>query len=282
LAAVTSIPDPVRASPPRAGALARRLRFIRTYGRWRRNVRELWRFKWRENRKQRVVGAYHTRRHGVTYFVRHATRDVGVFSEIFVYGEYQPPAGVAERLSELGRPPRVLDVGGNIGLFSAFAREHWPGARVVSIEPDPENLQLLRRMKEGSAEVEVIEACAGVKDGVVRFVPGLDGWSHVEYGEAGENAIELPSVDVFPLAEHADLVKIDIEGSEWRILDDARLATLAAPIVVMEWHDLLCPHPDPGPAARRALERAGYEIVAELIRPPHTGTLWALRPDPLA
>jgi FkbM family methyltransferase len=257
--------------------LERRLRFIRTYGRWRENVRELWRFKWRENRRRNLVGAYHTRGGGVTYFIRHATRDVGVFSEIFLYGEYEPPAEVAARLSSLGRPPRILDVGGNIGLFSAYARERWPGARVVSIEPDPDNLRLLRRMQAESAGAELIEACAGVSDGVVRFVPGLDGWSHVEYGEADESTVELPCVDVFPLAEEVDLVKIDIEGSEWRILDDERLSTLAAPLIVMEWHDLLCPYPDAGPAARATLERAGYEVVAEKLRPPHTGTLWALR-----
>lgn len=242
-------------------------------------MRELWRFKWRENRRRRVVGVYHTRGGGVEYFIRHATRDVGVFSEIFLYAEYQPPEVVAERLAALGRPPRVLDVGGNIGLFSAFARERWPGAQVVSIEPDPGNLELLHRMNEGSAAVEVIEACAGVQAGTVRFVPGLDGWSHVEDGEPDETAIEVACVDVFPLAETADLVKLDIEGSEWKILDDDRLRTRAPPILVLEWHDMLCPYEDPGRAARRALERAGFEVVAEHTRPPQTGTLWAVRPQ---
>ena len=55
------------------------------------SVRELWRFKWRENRRKKMVGGYHTRGAGVPYFVRHTTRDIGVFSEVFVLGEYEPP-----------------------------------------------------------------------------------------------------------------------------------------------------------------------------------------------
>ena len=39
----------------------------------------------------------------------------------------------------------------------------------------------------------------------------------------------------------------------------------------MEWHDLLCPHPDPGAAAREALERAGFTIVADRTPFPEVG-----------
>lgn len=267
-----------RVSPgPEEGSWARRVRFIRQYRAWRRAVRELWRFKWRERRASGAVGAYHTRRGAFPYFIRHGTRDIGVFSEIFIAGEYEPPAAVAERLASLGRPPRVLDVGANIGLFAVSCRERWPGAHVVSIEPDPENLALLRRTAGDGQDIEVVSACAGCGDGTVRFVAGEFAESHVAGRESAQETIELPCVDVFPMAQMADLVKMDIEGSEWEILADPRVASVPTSVWVMEWHARHCPHPDPGTAARTALQDAGFEVVCEHRPTPSTGTLWALR-----
>ncbi|MGH2913128.1 MAG: hypothetical protein ACRDJ3_11710, partial [Solirubrobacteraceae bacterium] len=159
--------EPVLGSSNKS-SVARRLRFLREYGVWRRAVRELWRFKWRENRARPIVGAYHTRKGRVPYFIRHGTRDVGIFSEIFIAGEYDPPAAVSERIGALGRPPRIADLGANVGLFAAFCRERWSGASVVAVEPDPENLELLHRVARATNEIEVIAACASNYEGSVR------------------------------------------------------------------------------------------------------------------
>lgn len=259
--------------------MQRRLKFLKTYANWRRGVRELWRFKWQENRHRKIVGGYHTRSRHVPYFVRHTTRDIGVFSEVFVLGEYVPPPEVSDWLSSLERPVEVLDVGGNIGLFATFARDSWPGARVVSIEPDPDNLEILRLNAAEGSDLEVVEACASNHDGTLRFVSGQEAGSHVANGSSSDDTIEVPCVDVFRLADSADLIKIDIEGSEWDILDDPRLGEVPAKALVMEWHDLLCPHSDPRTAAREALERAGFTIIADRVSFPEVGMVWAVRRD---
>src|SRR5580693_2719210 len=244
---------------PASSSVARRLRFVREYAVWRRAVRELWRFKWREHRAHAIVGAYHTRTGGVAYFIRHSSRDVGIFSEIFIAGEYDQPHAVLERIAALGRPPQILDLGANIGLFAASCRERWPGSSITAVEPDPENLELLRRTA-AAGKIEVVPACAANHEGTLRFVAGEFAESHVAGAEAGEqDTIEVPCVDAFRLAQSADLVKIDIEGSEWEILADPRLASLSAQAVVMEWHDKQCPHPDPRAAAHAALREAGFE-----------------------
>jgi FkbM family methyltransferase len=272
------VSNAAESQPPQAEtAIERRLRFLRTYGGWRRGVRELWRFKWRENRQKQMIGGYHTRGNGVPYFVRHTTRDIGVFSEIFVLGEYEPPAEVVDILEALGRPARILDVGGNIGLFTAFARDRWPGALVVAMEPDPENLEILRRTAAQRSDLEVVAACASTHDGTLRFVAGEEAGSHVADGASGENTIEVPCVDLFRVAESADLIKMDIEGSEWPILADPRLADLPARAIVLEWHDLLCPHPEPRVAAREALERAGFAVIDDRVAFPEVGMMWAVR-----
>lgn len=261
----------------RESVLHRRLRFIRTYGSWRAAVRELWRFKWREHRAEQLVGCYHTRAGRIPYFIRHATRDVGIFSEIFIAGEYEPPGEVAERLAALSRAPRILDLGANVGLFAAFCRERWPGATIISVEPDPENLAVLRQTAADGDAIDVIEACATCRDGTVRFVAGHFAESHVAVAENASETIEVPAVDVFRLAQSADLIKIDIEGSEWEILADPRLASLPAEAIVIEWHDKQCPHADPSQAARAALQATGYRVLSERQPVPSNATIWALR-----
>ncbi len=96
-----------------------------------------------------------------------------------------------------------------MGLFTASCLERWPGATIVAVEPDPENLQLLERMAAEEERIEVeIGACAGAGDGSVRFLARLFAESPVvEDGHEGET-LELPCVDAFRLAESADLVKM--------------------------------------------------------------------------
>ena len=57
---------------------------------------------------------------------------------VFSAGEHQPVSG--------HRDVRfILDGGGNVGNSAAWFLATLPGAVVCSIEPDPENVQLLRR-----------------------------------------------------------------------------------------------------------------------------------------
>jgi FkbM family methyltransferase len=236
---------------------------VLNYGRWRTAVRELWRFKWRENRQRRIAATYHTRRTGTVYCPRHGTRDTGIFSEICIAGEYQPPPVVAQRHDQVAHPLRILDLGGNIGLFVAFCRDRWLTAYITTVEPDPYNLELLERTAAGTTDVLVI---AGE-----RFMPGLFAESHVTRDTTASGAIEVPSIDALRLAQTADLVKIDIEGSEWEILADPRLPWTAATAVVMKWHDEQCPHGNPSQAARAALQGAGFQVVSERIPISNTG-----------
>jgi hypothetical protein len=86
--------------------------------------------------------------------------------------------------------------------------------------------------------------------------------------------------DLFALtgSQRFDLVKMDIEGGEWPILTDARLARLPTRVVVMEWHEHRCPHPSPRAYACDLLGGAGF--VRQWHEPGRfasNGLLWAWR-----
>ena len=185
-------------------------------------------------------------------------------------GEYDPPAAVAERLARLAGPLRILDLGANVGLFAASCLERWPDAQIVAVEPDPENLQLLERMASQEQRIEVIPACAAAHDGKVRFLAGLFAESQVVEDAHEGKTIELPCVDAFRLAESTDLIKIDIEGSEWEILADPRLSELGVTALVMEWHDKSCPHDDPVAQRGRRSRGQASRSSASIGRCPRT------------
>jgi FkbM family methyltransferase len=248
-----------------------------------RRVRGGRRFASRELILAPTVATYLVRRSGLRVFLRHQTRDVAIFTEIFVRGDYEPPNAI-DKLLRRTPHPRILDLGANIGLFSVFILGAFPGARLTAIEPDPSNFALLRRCAEangGTHTWELLEACAGAHQGTVGFAAGLFADSHM-LAEPEAGFIEVPVVDLFELAGSTDLLKMDIEGGEWPILADPRLARLKARAVVLEWHASSSPHGDPRGAAIAALSRSGFEIAA-VTDPPlpyygDSGIIWALRP----
>lgn len=241
------------------------------------------------------AGGYRLRASGLTVFLRHRTRDLYIFKEVFGSadepGGYEPPAAPAAMLDR-AHGPSVLDLGGNIGLFGAFVMGRWPGATLHSFEPDPMNLQMLQRVISANRLQQrwtVTPAAVAAQDGTLEFVSGLFGESQIA-GLAGAanrgpapaaltdgRTISVAAVDLFAQDHDVDLIKMDIEGGEWPILNDPRLADLRARAIVLEWHAAACPEPDARAAALARLAAAGYTGLHESEDFGYRGLVWAWR-----
>ena len=243
-------------------------------------VRESTRFWLRVALRSRRVGRYRVRDSDVVVHIRHGTVDVMTLDEIFRCGHYDLPPPVAEALRSVPRPLRVVDLGANIGLFGAYIKSLFPDAVITAFEPHPENAGVLRRSIEangGEEDWRLIEACADVRDGSVPFSVDEFTTSRIE---STATATMVPAVDVFPFLEDVDLLNIDIEGAEWRLLADPRFASVAARAIGLEYHPHRCPDPDPGALARRLLAEAGYRTLeTDFELPPGHGMLWGWRSE---
>jgi len=117
----------------------------------------------------------------------------------------------------------VVDVGASIGEVSAF---FWSavgeGGRVVSVEPLASNVRRLReRIAETGASNWIVEACAiSDRDGEVALVTAKesDVWSSVVAAHGG---LRVPARRLAGVCPDATVVKLDIEGHEYVVLDDA-------------------------------------------------------------
>lgn len=241
-------------------------------------IRDPVRFVWRELSASGRLARYRLRQSGREVFIRHNTADPLVLDEIFYTGHYELPEHVARLLDSLERPPVLLDLGANIGLFGVWALDRFPGAEITAFEPDPKNAAVLRMCIDASEAVDrwrLIEAAAAERDGQVTFLSGEFSRSRIEPDRGG---LQVEAVDVFPYFDGVDLAKVDIEGGEWAILGDPRFRGLRVPALVLEYHSDQAPGPDPRSAALEAVRGAGYE--ADVVREfgPGQGMLWAWRP----
>lgn len=218
---------------------------------------------------------YTPRGNRVDVWLRHRTSDGNIAQETNVDYLYDPPPNVDQVLR--GRKPlRVVDLGGHVGLFAARILSLYPDASVTSVELTSEAYGLLALAASRHPRWEALHAAAWNEPGRVAY--------RSDYAESKidpDSPVTVDAIDVFPLLEHADLVKIDIEGSEWRILTDPRFRTIPAPVVVLEWHPDNCPEPDPRAAALACLHAAGYEVaeVPDASVAPGVGMAWGWRSE---
>jgi FkbM family methyltransferase len=138
--------------------------------------------------------------------------------------------GVGERavLRRLARPGMtVVDVGANLGLYSMlFARSVGPAGRVIAFEPDPDLFSLLRASCEANsiANVEAHNIALGASPGrMLLSRPTLNsGDNHL--GGANGSAlgrpleVEVAALDALMGGLRPDLVKVDVQGWELKVL----------------------------------------------------------------
>ena len=90
------------------------------------------RFVYRELSASGRLARYRLRRSGRPAYIRHNTADPLVLWEIFYAGHYEVPDHVARLLDRLDRPPVLLDLGANIGLFGVWALDRFPGSEITA------------------------------------------------------------------------------------------------------------------------------------------------------
>ena len=147
-------------------------------------------------------------------------------------GEYDLPPYL-----ELVSPPvRVLDIGANVGAFTAWARAKWPECNVHAFEPSASNVMRFEDNHRNDNNVWLKSVAVMKLPGSVQLRLGLN--------NCGENSVydvdgQMDQVVVVPGIAACDLppgdfIKIDTEGAEVGILEGLDLSS--AQVLAYEWH----------------------------------------------
>ena len=177
----------------------------------------------------------------------------------------------------------ICDVGSMNGSDALAFRRRRPGARVIAIEPNPENLRSMRNdARLGSAGIEVVAAAASNLDGIAQFfVLDADyltanarrGMSSLRNRDGPAYAGAAVDVKVLRLdsllqgniaAQARIALWIDSEGQACEVLEGMRDIAAQVQLLHVEVESQACISSDQRlyPEARAILEALGFEEIA--------------------
>jgi FkbM family methyltransferase len=212
-------------------------------------------------------------------YLRPRTSDMFVLRQIFVDMEYDIrrfPQFKAlwsryQHLLDQDMRPLILDCGANIGLSTIYWAKLFPEAAICAVEPSDDNLRMLVRNTGTLPGVTVEHAALWRTDRELRFRnPGADGWAlAVEEGAGGTPRTIVRGVSPSALVREQlarlkrgalFLIKMDIEGGERDLFDDAALAQDTTCLIV-ELHDWLYPNQHTSRSFLRLLAHSDREVA---------------------
>jgi FkbM family methyltransferase len=213
---------------------------------------------------------------GLTISIRPNYGDAMTIAEIFLYDCYG-------RDLALPANPVVIDIGGFIGDFALYAVKRLNARRVIVCEPAPRNWALLLKNIANNGYQDRIEpvnkAVTANGENVMMNIDAPDEFqSMVSAHAASDQPLSVvPGISLGQLfrdraVETVDLLKIDVEGGEYAILEGTPADVLnRIRNIVFEYHDI-----EGGWAmlesVKQRLLREGYALHLE------NGLGWASRP----
>lgn len=132
-------------------------------------------------------------------------------------------------IEEAKKGDTVVEVGAYIGLYTIpLAKRVGSTGKIIVFEPNPYNLTLLKRnilLNRLSERVECLNMAANDCEATLKFI--VDGSiSHVDpssqYLSPGSIDVKAISLDEVIGYKKVDLLKIDVEGAEQRVLSGAK------------------------------------------------------------
>ncbi|NHC46167.1 FkbM family methyltransferase [Motilibacter aurantiacus] len=154
--------------------------------------------------------------------LRSHSTDVSVLGELVVSDGYEPVVRL------LPPPSTIVDLGANTGLAARWLLGAYARAggrpRLLAVEPEPGNLEVLRRNVAGLPEVAVapVAVAADAREVTLRTTSGEHGFTMLGDGPGGVRVPARPLADL--LEEHGfaevGLLKVDIEGGEREVFAD--------------------------------------------------------------
>jgi FkbM family methyltransferase len=195
-----------------------------------------------------------------------------------IIGYHLAPSASASRNGEewlvdriAPRVNRFIDIGANVGTWSAMMSGANPGAEGVAVEPGAQALQALRSRLDG--RVEIVNAAVAESPGVMSLFeqPSASQHSSLVWRPEDRTGIErevaVTTVDALMSRlqwPQVDLLKIDTEGFDGRVLEGATnaLAERRLGIIQFEYNIQWAQAGSTLAAVLDRLHSHGYEVFA--------------------
>jgi FkbM family methyltransferase len=169
-------------------------------------------------------------------YLRRQTSDLPVFEDILIRRSYD---------IEYDFVPKVIfDCGANIGLASVFYANLFPDAKIIAVEPEASNFELLKKNTESYPNIHLHKNGLWNKKTRLKIEDvGCEKWAFMLTEVSDDipgsiEAISIPDLMQQYQCDEIDILKIDIEGSEKELFESNYENWLPkVKILIIELHD---------------------------------------------
>lgn len=141
-------------------------------------------------------------------------------------------------LVDCGSNKPILDLGANVGYASRYFANHFGDRKILALEPDQDNFELLCQNVQCSKNIIPLQLAVGRFDGTSELSnPNSEGWAR-RY-QMAEIGIEIVTVNTLMTKFNIDawsIVKIDVEGAEKDIFDGDPSWSSSVDVLIIEIH----------------------------------------------
>ena len=173
-------------------------------------------------------------------FLRAGTSDVLVFIQIFIDGELE------FKMPEL--PGSIVDAGANIGLASLYFAHRFPKAKIIALEVDQANFELLTKNTSGYPSITCVRKALWSGQAQLSILNPTDEPWAFRVGEVpGGDGTSISALGVGDLvgqfeSQRIDLLKVDIEGAEKEVFQNGAGGWIdRIGVIAIELHDNIVP-----------------------------------------
>lgn len=148
---------------------------------------------------------------------------------------------------ELSPTAVIIDAGAHIGLATLYFKKQYPAAQVTAIEPQPQNFALLEKnvWENNLDDVVTLNAALATQEGQIELhTDEQQNWLSTTSvvpqawnGQQDTKPIFVPAITLSSLLTHPiDLLKLDIEGQEFSVLQEAQDKLYLIHQMLIEFH----------------------------------------------
>lgn len=174
-----------------------------------------------------------------SFSLRASSSDIPTFYQVFFGNEYN--------IKSIEKPRIIIDGGANIGLFAIKMKNIFPEAKIICVEPDLDNFQMLQKNLIKYNDVFFENCGLWNKNTKLKVYDKYNcgKWAMVveeDLASGSVSAISLNSLLEKYSIEYIDILKLDIETSEKQLFSENYEKWLPkVKTIIIELHDWIEP-----------------------------------------
>lgn len=168
--------------------------------------------------------------------IRKNTSDHYVFRDIFMFKEFKLPVTIDPKL--------IIDLGAYTGLSTTYFAIKYPNAKIIAVEPEDSNFELLEFHTTKNPNIQRINAGVWSSNAFLKITnKQTEKWAFSVDEVSESDEYDVKSVTIGSILENSgfdtiDILKVDIEGAEKNVFSTNYKEWIGkVNIIIIELHD---------------------------------------------